>query len=330
MLLGIAITRAASLDPTWTTIHLVRAALARGHRVRMVEPWDFEVDERGQLTARAYAFDEPVDDVDVLVNALRARTSSRRYIRLDTLDVLLMRAAPLDPSLLAFAAMARASGVAVVNDPDGLLQVTHKAWLATLPDVPRPPTLVTRSPGTAALFYERLDSTVIVKPARGSGGRDVMRVAQGDVRSFELAFSRVRMRGEHVVIQGYLEQASEGEKRLVWMDGDILGGYLRRSAPGEFRHNLKQGGTPEPTDVTPAEQQAMATLSPHLLRAGIRIAGVDLIGQHVIEVNALNPGGAFHADRLHGTDVSGSIIERLERADARTAPRRTAWAPPAP
>jgi glutathione synthase len=61
----------------------------------------------------------------------------------------------------------------------------------------------------------------------------------------------------------------------------------------------------------------MAPLSAHLIAAGVRLAGVDLIGNHVIEVNALNPGGAFHADRLHHSDVAGGIIERLAagRAD---------------
>src|SRR5690606_2562759 len=136
--------------------------------------------------------------------------------------------------------------------------------------------------------------------------------------------------GEHVVVQVYLDEAEDGEKRLMWMDGEVLGGYLRRRAPGEFRHNLKQGGSAEPTAITTAELGVIARLTPHLRRAGLRIAGIDLIGRHVIEVNAANPGGAFHADRLHGSNVSGSIVERLERSVGTVPPPDVAWVPSAP
>lgn len=317
MNLGIAIPRAASLDTTWTTVHIACAALLRGHTVRFIEPWDFEVDVHGTLTARAHAFDPPGISAAELVHHLHRRTATRRYLRIDSLDVLLIRAAPFDPSLLAFASMAKERGVSVVNDPEGLMRVSHKAWLAGLPDVATPPSLVTQSPGTAALFYDKYRKPVIVKPARGSGGREVHFVKRHDTRAFETAFARARGRGGHVVVQVYLEEAEAGEKRVVWMDGDVLGGYLRQRAPGEFRHNLKQGGTAVPTEITTPERAVIDALSPHLLGAGIRLAGIDMIGSYVIEVNALNPGGAYHADRLHGSDISGSIIERLEGAGLR-------------
>jgi glutathione synthase len=313
VLLGIAISRATSMDATWTTVHVARAALARGHRVRFIEPWDFEIDVRGQFTARTHAFDPPAIDAETIVRKLHQRQAMRRYLRVDTLDVLLLRAAPLDPTLLAFATMAKDLGVEVVNDPHALIRVGHKAWLAGLADVPTPPTLVTQSAAQAQLFYEKYRRPVVVKPSRGSGCHGVTFVRRRDPQGFDTAFADARGYGDHVVVQVYLEEAEQGEKRIVWMDGEVLGGYLRRRAPGEFRHNLKQGATAEPTTITPTELGVVARLTPHLRRAGLRLAGIDLIGAYVIEVNALNPGGAFHADRLHDSDVSGSIVERLER-----------------
>jgi glutathione synthase len=316
LLLGIAVSRAASMDATWTTVHVARAALARGHRVRFIEPWDFEVDVRGQLTARTHAFDPPALDAETIVRKLHQRQATRRYLRVDALDVLLLRAAPLDPTLLAFATMAKDLGVEVVNDPHALIRVSHKAWLAGLPDVPTPPTLVTQSSAQAQLFYEKHRRPVVVKPSRGSGGHGVAFVRRRDPQGFDLAFAEARGWGDHVVVQVYLDEAEQGEKRVVWMDGEVLGGYLRRRAPGEFRHNLKQGATAQPTTITPAELGVVARLTPHLLRTGLRLAGIDLIGNCVIEVNASNPGGAFHADRLHRSDVSGSIVTRLERGSS--------------
>jgi glutathione synthase len=114
-----------------------------------------------------------------------------------------------------------------------------------------------------------------------------------------------------VVVQAYLPDAEAGEKRLVWLDGEVLGGYLRRRAPGDFRHNLKRGGVAEPVTITPEERQTVGRITPDLISAGIRLAGLDLIGGQVTEVNALNPGGAFHTDRLTGSRLSETIISQL-------------------
>ncbi len=325
MLIGISITRATSVEATWTTLSLARAALARGHRVRFVEPWDFEVDDRGSLVARMHAFDSPKTTPEEMARDLNEREAERRYVRLDTLDVFLIRASPFDANVLAFASMVKDQGVPVVNDPAGLLVVTHKGWLASLRDVSTPPTLVTRSMTAAKLFQEKHRRPLVLKPARGSGGRDVHLVKRRDVEELEVAFAAVRATGDHVVVQTYVEEAEEGEKRLVWMDGEVLGGYLRRRAPGEFRHNLAQGGIAETTKISGVDQSVLALLTPHLLRAGVRIAGIDMIGPFVIEVNALNPGGAYHADRLHGTDISGTIVEKLTRSGAFDATRTPPW-----
>lgn len=331
MQLGIAVTRAAGMDATWTTIHLARAALSRGHAVRFVEPWDWEVDDRGQLVARAWAFEPGEVDGATIVRRLQRRNAARRYQRIDAFDVLLLRAAPFDASLLGFATMAEARGVAVVNRPNALIQTSSKAWLAALPDVPTPPTMVTRSRGNAHLFAERVRKPLIVKPARGSGGRLVSKVSRRDAEGLDRAFGRAAAAGGHVVLQAYLPEAKDGEKRVMWMDGEVLGAYLRTRARGEFRHNLSQGGLAVPCQLSAAELAVVARITPHLIQTGIRLAGIDLIGHHVIEVNCLNPGGAFHIDRLNGSDVGGRIVDKLAASEPGPDPRgRSPWALPAP
>lgn len=326
MRIAFAISRAASVDETWTTVHLAREALARGWHARFVEPWDFEVDPGGRVIARAHAFDAPCS-AEELAAALSGRQAARRYVELDRLDLLLLRAAPFDLSVLTFGAMVKARGVPVVNDPEGLLRVTSKAWLASLPGVPIPPTLVTRSRASCHLFAHQQQQGVVLKPARGSGGRQVSFVEGQDGDAIDAAFDAAREGGDgYVVVQGYLPEAEDGEKRLVWLDGAVVGGYLRRRAPGEFRHNLKRGGQAEPTDISAADRALGRSLAPHLLRAGVRLAGVDVIGGRVIEVNALNPGGAFHADRLAGTRLGSLILDRLVRHPEETG----AWATPVP
>lgn len=329
MKIAFAITRAAGVDATWTTLHLAVAALARGWQVRFVEPWDYEIDPQGAILARAHAFDSPVDAA-TMADALVRREAARRFVDLTRLDLLMLRASPLDPTVMTWALMAKAAGVPVINDPAGLMLVSHKAWLASLPGVPTPPTLVSRSRAAAQLFYERLRAPVVVKPARGSGGRGVSMVRRRQPSELDEAFDLAQRAGDgYVVVQSYLEEAEAGEKRLVWLDGEVLGGYLRRRASGEFRHNLKRGGQAEPTVITDAERALVARLSPSLVRAGIRLAGLDVIGNRIIEVNALNPGGAFHTDRLTGTRLADTILSRLTDGCGQHV-QRDPWAHPVP
>jgi glutathione synthase len=313
MKLGFAITRAASVDATWTTLHLARAALARGWPVRFVEPWDFEVDRRRQLIARAHAFDPgPALPLEEMADQLVHRTAVRRFVDVEALDLLLLRAAPLDDAILAFATVARDRGVAVVNDPAGLLAVSHKAWLASLAGAPVPPAVVTRSRASAQLFFAEQDVGVVVKPGRGSGGRGVSRVPPRNAEALDDAVEEATRAGDgYVVVQRYLPEADSGEKRLVCVDGEVLGGYLRQRAVGEFRHNLKRGATAEATEITDGDRAIAAAIAPALGRIGVRFAGLDVIGDWLIEVNALNPGGAFHADRLGGTKIADAVLDRL-------------------
>jgi glutathione synthase len=331
MRIGIAVTRAASMDHTWTTLHLAQAALRRGHAVRFIEPADYEIHEDGEVLVRGSCFDEPALPA-AMAEALQSRTAPRRIAPIEHLDLLLLRAAPVDTAVLTFAAIARARGVPVVNDPAGALAVGHKGWLASIPGLPTPPTVVTRRTGLAFEFFASQPHGVVVKPARGSGGRGVSFIAPGERDRLDPALEEAAAQGgdRYVVLQAYLPAAARGEKRLVWLDGEVLGGYLRERAPGDFRHNLKRGGQAVPTDITEAERAAVARLSPVLLGGGVRIAGLDLIDGLVTEVNALNPGGAYHVDRLTGSDLAGTIIDRL-LGHAHTPPLgRTPWAPIAP
>ncbi|MBN2800916.1 MAG: hypothetical protein JXX28_17395 [Deltaproteobacteria bacterium] len=315
MRLGIAIPRATAITATWTTIHLARTALARGHSVRFIEPWDYEVDQHARVIARAHSFDPGEISAEEMVSALHQRRAQRRFVDLSQIDILLLRVAPLSLGILTFASLIRDRGVSVINDPDGVMAVSHKSWLAALPGVPTPLTLVTRSRAAAHVFVEELRSGAVVKPARGSGGRGVARVRPRSDYGLDRAFDDARLRGDgFVVLQEYVEEADAGEKRLMWLDGKLIGGYLRTRAPGDFRHNLTRGGNAEALTITDADRALLAPLSPHLIGAGIRLAGLDVIGSKITEVNVLNPGGTFHADRLGGPSLANQILARLEAA----------------
>ncbi len=327
MRIGIAITRATALDSTWTTVALASEALCRGWTVCVIEPSDWQVDPDSTVRARCHELKGKLTP-DQVTRALVHRLADRTIIDVTSLDLLLLRANPLTPTVLAFARLAQERGVSVVNDPAALITVAHKGWLAAQPDVPTPKTLITRSKAMAASFLLDLPQGAVVKPARGSGGRGISRVAPRDTEALDQAVTVAGLAGDgHVVVQAWLPESSRGEKRVIWLDGEVLGGYLRQRAPGEFRHNLKHGGVPHPTRITEQELAAVARLSPRLQAAGVRLAGLDLIGAWITEVNALNPGGVHHANRLSGKNLARPILDRL--VQPAVAPREP-WALRAP
>lgn len=322
MILAIAMQRGARLTPTWTTLHLADAALAMGHRVWFLAPEDVEISRRGVLLARVGEVAQRPADRDQLSALILSGQLQRRHVELARAQVLLLRLNPLSNAAMAVALLAREAGVEVVNDAAGLALTRSKAWLATLTDVPRPVTTVTRSVASAAMFAADLDRDVVVKPAMGSGGRGVTRVGRRDRAGLERAVDvAIELGDGTVVVQEYLAAADQGEKRLVWMDGELLGAYLRERAEGEFRHNLRQGGQPRATRIEAEDRALAALLRPHLERNGIRIAGLDVIGGRVVEVNCLNPGGVHYASHLQ---VPQEDVEQVQETIAHRMIRRLA------
>lgn len=309
MQVGFLVRSTVALTERWTTVHWMSAALALGHRVWVFENQDVAVSER-RWTTRGFALEGPATPEEV-VYSLTRRTAPRRRIRLTGLDVVLLRSAPLDLAVLGVGAALVAAGVRVVNAPLGQLTVAHKSWLAAQ-DLPIPTTLVTTSRGEAVVFHEQ-HGTIVVKADRGSGGSTVFRVEADDHDGLREAFRSARGQRGRVVLQPCLE-GSAGEQRLLWCDGEVVGGYLRRSAEQDFRHNLRQGGTAEGLTMGDDARVFGPLLQPLLAPLGIRFAGLDVLDGRLLEVNAVNPGGTVYADALNGTRLGRSIVERLLEA----------------
>jgi glutathione synthase len=301
MQIGMLISSANVVRPTWTTAHLAHAALLAGDTVRFIEPDSMEVTTHGRVITRAYILDAPELSPTELAQKLSSRRLIQRYVDVGSLDILLMRANPLTPAVLNLALMAQERGVRVVNDPTGIARTRSKSWLASLTDVPSPPTLITSDPQSARSFAEGQANGVVLKPALGSGGRGVQMVKNPRDVSRAMA-DAARAAAGPVVVQGYLTEADAGEKRVFWVDGQIVGGYLRKRAPGAFHHNLQRGGLPERVDITETDRAICNAIAPHLRRNGIVLAGLDIIGGALVECNTLNPGGIHYAESFRETD----------------------------
>jgi glutathione synthase len=315
MRIAFVVSRLQGMDETWTTIHLAHKAALLGHDVRFMTPGDIEVSPSGRLVTRTDVVQPVPESRSALAASLSRRNLPRRFTEVPQLDVVFVRVNPLTPAVLGTLLLVQGAGPKVINDPSGIARTSTKAWLATLPDVPQPRTLVTRSRASAELFAGNLEGPVVVKPAIGSGGRGVF-LARTPSALTGILDRMLLTSLSPVVVQQYVPEASLGEKRLFLVDSIILGAYRRLRNPGEFRHNLRQGAHPEACEISEGDRRVAAAIGPHLARNGIRIAGLDVIGEKLVEVNTLNPGGVHFAEMFGGQDLAGRVMARLLDAAA--------------
>lgn len=115
------------------------------------------------------------------------------------------------------------------------------------------------------------------------------------------------------MFQPFLPEISEGDKRIVLIDGEIAGAINRRPGEGEFRSNLAAGGYAEPTTLNAREEEICAALGPALKERGLIFVGIDVIGgKWLTEINVTSPTGIMAMDRFNRTNTPARIWDAIE------------------
>ncbi|WIW94903.1 glutathione synthase [Altererythrobacter rubellus] len=199
----------------------------------------------------------------------------------------------------------------VVNDPVSVRNAPEKVMVLNYRRF-MPPTLVTRSVDEVRRFMAE-HGAVVVKPIHGNGGKAIFRVpADGDNLSALFEVFNQTWPEPHMV-QPFLPEVAEGDKRIVLVDGMVAGAINRRPGEGEFRSNLAMGGSAEATELTEREQEICDAMGPELKRLGLTFVGIDVIGgRYLTEINVTSPTGIVAIDKFNGTDTAGMIWDAIE------------------
>lgn len=235
--------------------------------------------------------------------------------RLVDFDVVLMRKDPPFKSEYLFATYlleaAVRAGARVFNAPRALRDHNEKFAIAEFERFAAP-TLVTCDP-ERILGFREAHGEIVVKPLDGMGGTGVFRLAPGDPNTNVILETATRHGARTVMAQRFLPEIAQGDKRILIIAGTPIPYALARvPQPGESRGNLAAGGTGYARPLTARDRQIAEALGPELDRRGLLLVGLDVIGEHLTEVNVTSPTCFVEIHEQTGFDVAATFADALE------------------
>ena len=199
----------------------------------------------------------------------------------------------------------------VVNNPVSVRNAPEKVYVLDYAQF-MPPTLITRDLDEVRAFQAEHGS-IVVKPLHGNGGKAIFLVPEDGSNLSALFEVFNQTWPEPHMVQPFLPEVHEGDKRIVLIDGEVAGAINRKPGEGEFRSNLAQGGYAEPAELTEREKEICAAMGPDLKRLGLIFVGIDVIGgKWLTEINVTSPTGIVAIGNYDGTDLAGMILDAIE------------------
>ena len=292
-----------------TSIAMMRAAVARGHRVFGCLQGDISLDQ-GKVTARVTPL-ELTGELSPWYKAAEVRTEP-----LSAFDAVLMRKdPPFDMEYVYSTYMlerAVEQGARVYNNPAAIRDHNEKFSITAYPQLTTD-VMVTRDPARLREFVARHGEAVL-KLLGGMGGASIFRARQDDPNLSVILETMNRFGTRTVMAQRYLPAIAQGDKRILLIDGEVVPHALARiPQAGEARGNMAAGGKPVAQPLSARDEEIARYLGPRLAAKGLFLVGLDVIGDSLTEINVTSPTGFMEITAQTGFDVPDFFIAQLEK-----------------
>jgi glutathione synthase len=175
-----------------------------------------------------------------------------------------------------------------------------------------PPTLVSANERQLIDFVARVGGRAVIKPLDGAGGSGVAVLGTTDVNLKPLVALLTSEGRRLAMVQEFLPSVVQGDKRVLLLDGEVLGTIRRVPQGGDIRANIHVGGRVEATDLTAEERVLVASVGRRLRSVGLWFVGLDVIDGKLIEINVTSPTGIQELGRLTNTAPEQRVIEWVE------------------
>lgn len=238
----------------------------------------------------------------------------RQKINLAEMDVVLLRQdPPFDMSYITTTHLLEMvhPQTLVVNDPAHVRNAPEKLFVMDFPQF-MPETLISRNEDDIKEFA-RLHKDIILKPLYGNGGAGIFRLTHNDQNFGSLLEMFMENFREPFVVQKYLPEVREGDKRIILVDGEIAGAINRVPAEGDVRSNMHVGGRPEKVELSARDMEICDAIGPALIERGLLFVGIDVIGGLMTEINVTSPTGIREVKKFGGNDIASMIFDKIEK-----------------
>ena len=227
-----------------------------------------------------------------------------KVLKLSSLDVILMRQDP--PFNMSYITATHilekiASQTLILNNPFHVRNAPEKIFVTEFSKF-MPKTLITRETSEIIKFKNK-NKNIIIKPLYGNGGEGVFYVKDNDSNFNVILENFLNSNEEPFIIQSYIPEVKKGDKRIILIDGEVVGAINRIPAKNENRSNMHVGGKPIKTSLNKNDKLICETISPHLKAKGLFFVGIDVIGNYLTEINVTSPTGIREINRLNRTNI---------------------------
>lgn len=289
-----------------STFALLLEASARGHSLYYYTP-----DKLSLRGSRLVAETVPLEVRDELGDHFAIGSAKREDLA--AFDVVLLRQdPPFDIAYITstFLLEHLKPKVLVVNDPASVRNAPEKLFVMKFPHL-MPPTLITRSKRAIETFLDE-HGEAVMKPLHGHGGAAVFKISRKDPNFGSLYDLFAASFREPWVVQRFLPEVAQGDKRIILVDGMAAGAVNRVPAQDDIRANLARGGAAAATSLTGREREICEEIGPELRRRGLIFAGIDVINGFLTEINVTSPTGIRAIKRFGGPDLAVAIWDAIE------------------
>ena len=290
-----------------SSFRLAEEAQARGHRLFYYSP-DKLAFQEGKLIARGHKMEvQRVPDHPAILSA-------EEEVWLEDFDVIWLRQDP--PFDMHYITTTHLLDMVhpktlVVNDPFWVRNYPEKLLVLNFPAL-TPPTTIARDIETIRTFKEK-HKHIILKPLYGNGGAGVFRLDTNDRNLSSLHELFASFSREPLIAQKFLPDVSNGDKRVILVEGKPVGAINRIPAKGETRSNMHVGGRPEKVGLTQRDIEICDAIGPLLSEKGQIFVGIDIIGDYLTEINLTSPTGIQELERFDYINVASMVWAAIEK-----------------
>ena len=288
-----------------TTFALCLEAQKRGHKIFHYTP-----DKLTYKNGKTLSLVEPLQVMDDEDNHF----TLGKPFETDFLDidfVLMRQEPPFNMNYITYTHLLEhlPKNTRIINNPISVRNAPEKLLVTFFEDL-MPETLISLDVD-AILNFQKIHKDIVLKPLYGKGGEGIIRL-QNSEDIFIKIERFIKDQEEPIMVQPFLPEVENGDKRIILLNGEPVGCLNRIPAKGEFRSNLGVGGIPKLSELTQSDMKICKTIKPVLQEMNLVFVGIDVIGKYLTEINVTCPTGVRQIKNLGGSDIPEMFWKYVE------------------